>query len=549
MAIDVSDFGLDGQDKMVIDAIVESLRSPVSFKIRNGNVCIRGGAKIPTKDITRFKVHRDPDTWKVGQVVPTWAKKELQYEEYNEVNLLPLIAIGLPICAAVSNTIQFTDVSSVDITLYSDRAMSMEVATDYDLLNEMAPLYENMLINVTDLSLPETIDFAHECLISILNGPDICAEALMNVLNQENFISTIWIHMGAVLQSNSGKLGRLPTMISYEGKKGGKIFHVTATERAAIACTCLWVMHMLDMAGQLENMETSTTEIRQIYEQQFLAALGDDAVGDFITKGKLSRSSQKVKLGTHDEITRKQRDNQILFNDIYKVRCSYKDVRDMSVYSWPRIKELIQRYEYRSKIQERLERSEELLDKADGKMKSNNDTIMKLTMERDLLRDENKKYSEQIEQLKRDYEYSLVTKTDRIKQLEEELAVLQSEAFSYYSDDVTIGDESTSEVPIEECVSNINQYNILVIGGEIQLLDKLSSYGVTSIKQYQDSAQFPQNTDIDFFCIHTRFVAHKIVHFIQSHFDTNGRMFYYNGTNIEKFIRSANDFINNWFEE
>ena len=182
------------------------------------------------------------------------------------------------------------------------------------------------------------------------------------------------------------------------------------------------------------------------------------------------------------------------------------------------------------------------------------------------LTEENKKYEQQLQEQKTKYENKYNTDINKLsKELEELKQLLQSKndtindlvnknkelnqsLSNIYADDniEDIDDTIECETSISDMISQLNDFNIVFIGGRYELLSKLNEYGWTNIRQLSSLDVSTGVVSIaahaDFCIINTRFISHALVYKIESITDPKRRMSY-SGTNLDKLINCTYDFV------
>lgn len=554
MSIDLSKYaeGIQG-DVPILRKVCKELRKPLSYKIRDSKVVAKGGRKFPTIDLTRFVVrsyHGDNGVRATsGRIEPIW---DTEYEIKSGdvvVNLLPLIAYGIPVTILLCERMAGHIVQNPSTYVSTRNSDTQKVESDIEpeALNECMFLVSNMLTNVVEVASKECLECAQQICKDLMLGADTSAASLLSIINNNDLLSTCFMFMTDILSSNDPDLGSLGRLYEYKKGRSG-VLAITNTERACISLTCIWVVHLFRVLRPT-GIPVEFDEIYEILQMQFFKSLGNDEVGIYIRTG-VHIAMQKTIKGA--SVSRNEMDNCFLFNELYGCTGKRSVCGDVHVYSvdhFKVVKEYLKAVRKNTDAADLVKRNLEVRDKLYSDAQAKISSLEKSAQEFDTTLEQLRSEKDaDIKQLS--YENDRLK--NRIRQLEEELSVLKSNALAYYSDDTSDGGEiaeaGSTQVSIEECVDNINQYSIMVAGGEPTFMDKLSKYGVTSVNQFYDMTRMPVGTRYDFYCIYTKFIAHKSVFFLQSHFETGNCLFYFNGTNVEAFIRAANDFINKWFE-
>ena len=164
--------------------------------------------------------------------------------------------------------------------------------------------------------------------------------------------------------------------------------------------------------------------------------------------------------------------------------------------------------------------------------------------------------NDEIESLKKQLKEAqsiIENKTKTISDLVEKNSELNKRIDDFYADEDNLeeDDEEISITTIEEMVSMLNDFKILMVGGRTELLGKLNEYGWVNVDQI-DRNNISTGVDVakysDFCVINTRFISHTLAHKVESVTESERRMSF-NGTNPEKLIISVYDFIKKYFEK
>ena len=314
--------------------------------------------------------------------------------------------------------------------------------------------------------------------------------------------------------------------------------------------------------GELENL---TNGFRQ--------CIGDDFVGKYLQNGRFrirttSEEMAYYSLGhfrmtnsgqiTINRIPKEQYENKILFQEAHGVGFTETDrlglddtgihyltlpeLRDVLL-KFMDTKDLIHKSEY-----EKLERENgnEIRRLTDENKRLN--TIVKDRIEtkaKETAAEETEKLLEAKESRIKELEYQLSVKSDIVSNLSQELKAEKEKTQNMFSED-ELDEELTEEaLSLEEMIDYLNQFRILMVGGRIGLLGKLADIGWTNVDQVMKENAI--GGQVDFYCIHTRFVSHTIISLAESTFpDQRSQMLYYNGTNIEKLVHVCYHFVKNW---
>ena len=148
----------------------------------------------------------------------------------------------------------------------------------------------------------------------------------------------------------------------------------------------------------------------------------------------------------------------------------------------------------------------------------------------------------------RSLEQIVSTKSKIIDDMEEQIKSYKIEINSTYSD-VNIDEQkedSDDYVSPEEMVEFLKDFKIGVVGGRYDFDTKLEALNLNITQMNTTNRSYNYNI-VDFIVINTKFVSHQNVDFVRSFYKNKNDMFmYYNGTNVDNFVSSLYDFINNW---
>lgn len=166
------------------------------------------------------------------------------------------------------------------------------------------------------------------------------------------------------------------------------------------------------------------------------------------------------------------------------------------------------------------------------------------TVELEAVQNRLKKLESDFESERKLLQHQLDNKSEIITNLSEEIIELNREISSYYSDDEPNLQECASQVTLETAINAIKPYKILLVGGHFDMLSKLAKYGLDeNIRQVFDLSKI-NGENTDFICVNTTFTSHSLISRVKAEYtDFLEKLFYFNGTNVEVFIRSAYDFL------
>lgn len=136
------------------------------------------------------------------------------------------------------------------------------------------------------------------------------------------------------------------------------------------------------------------------------------------------------------------------------------------------------------------------------------------------------------------------SKTNIIEQLTSENKELNSIIANTYTDYSEI--ELEENVSLEKMIEVINEFKIALIGGRVELLDKLYEVGLTNIRQIgrnDFSTKWEAVKFSDFFIINSKFCSHTVTKKVNASIDDTNQIIYFNGTNHIKLIEACYDSI------
>jgi len=142
------------------------------------------------------------------------------------------------------------------------------------------------------------------------------------------------------------------------------------------------------------------------------------------------------------------------------------------------------------------------------------------------------------------------SKTDIIEQLNIENKELNLVISNIYSDDDLDETLDEEDVSLDQMVTFLNEFKILMVGGRYDLLSSLAKYNWTNLEQFDGRKNLgtSQLTKADFYVLNTKFISHKVTWKVESDVNDSEVIMYYNGTNPEKLIRSCYKFVKEFLE-
>lgn len=149
----------------------------------------------------------------------------------------------------------------------------------------------------------------------------------------------------------------------------------------------------------------------------------------------------------------------------------------------------------------------------------------------------------------KELEYQLSVKSGIIENMTQELKEEKTKNRNIFLEETVENEDFASEISVSqtEMIDYLNNFRILMIGGRNDLLDKLADMGWTNVDQLTKENTNAVGSKTDFFCVNTKFVAHRLVCMVESAYpDRRDQMLYYNGTNQDKLIQICYQFVKNW---
>lgn len=519
----------------------------LSWKIRDNILCFKGNKKIPVENLTKFYVKGfvggDVNNF---DLVPYWLAKS-DMLGYRQVNLLTYIAQAVPEFITISHTVMGYDAEStcLDVTVES-AGLGKVRYPDYDAMCELRNHYKRMLVQVPELHSEGSTGFAADVVTSVIRyGWWATAEILLKAINDSEHVSSAWCTCGNVLIRSAESLGNFCGNISYKLRGRGEDVVISNSERLCLLVGAYWIGSLYQWLGLIPAARAECDTLLNEYKYKIFRSLGNDSLADVFLGNE--PKERYVTVSGH-KVPIEAKSNYCVFKEVYDVTYNtpyLDDVPNMTMYNVDSldsrvrfIHEFHMLYKSSCDLTKEKECLESSLDISNRRIKSLEGELQNV---KSLLSEADTKYACKVKEL----QFIIDSKSDHIRRLQEELEVFKNDMSVFYTEDTS---DYENEVPrsIEECVSIINEYPILCIGGELQFMEKLRAYGVTSVTQQMGTTG--GIGDYQFFCVFTRFVQHKAVNFVKSHYNTNDVLFYFNGTNVESFIRAADDFIRKFFE-
>lgn len=385
-----------------------------------------------------------------------------------------------------------------------------------------------------------------------------------------------------------------PKRIGYKIPRGTSKHYISNCRGLGIYAYLILFFEIYDKFGEAlssacANIKIKDAKTKEFLQKQFVGCLGDDFVGNYYKTGKmklklcnksyayptLQQGAVPINSGTlytlddDSKVTRDVYENEILWRRANHVNFAKVNdglfIRNAETYYVKLIDfygvafscfadnykfdTTVENFHYVSKeyVTEvvRNELYSKARDKADAEQlkKKYNEDLEKIS-------EEHKHYCEAYDKKIEELNAIIASKSNIIEQLTSELKETNDSLQGYYSEEDFEETVEESGVSLEEAIEFLNQFKITMVGGRIDLLQKLTALGLTGVVQV-DSANMLNGTPItsDFFCINTKFVSHKTAYNVESRYkEQKSQMFYFNGTNVEALIRACYDFIMKWMD-
>lgn len=539
-------FQKDNVDKKAISNFIMGriLRYSASLKAKvvDDEVRFKGGKTISAGDLTKFcVVGKIGEERTVGDMEPVWAVKDDNLRlNGNVINMLPCIAMAIPIISNIVN-ISVEDSESTVVN-FGARVDYSKVSDDgYKQLLSMMNMYNSMLVTNPIYKSVEWSTFSEKILLATATGISFVASALIDCVYKNGFLGT-----GIEILDDFFTQGDTPVFTDVKSYKddNGMICRISATERVAVCITLLWLCRLYQMLdGSYKKFDAKC----DFYKKILFQYIGNDDFAQSLIRGEFEyHAAAKI-----NGVTVKRIDNDTIYllKHMYKCRSDIMSpdyILDIKYYNCHTLDLAASMYDVAAGNKRACLETIRERDDIDKHSKELEYQVTSLNAKLTSAKEESERITETYERQLSSLNSTISQKDSIIRSLREELDLLKSDMFSYYSDESVDEEDEKSIVPIEDCVSLINEYKIACIGGEYQFLQKLSEYGVVSVNQINATNMVGS---FDFYCLLTKFVSHKLVFAARASFDMNDRLFYYNGTNIEMFIRAAYKFITEWFDK
>lgn len=257
-------------------------------------------------------------------------------------------------------------------------------------------------------------------------------------------------------------------------------------------------------------------------------------------------------------------ENVILFNKAYDYNINDIDIKNfaskdisMNYFTLDSLTQSIGNILYYSK--DLYGNATKQLESQINKLEQENNKILK---ENSILKEKIKTLSNNIKDENVEELQSLQSELDQCKELLESkqniinnLVQKNKELTAYINNiyiEEDIEDEFEEDISIKEMINYINDFKFTLIGGRMDLVQKLNDIGWTNVIQFdnRNKSKLSGNIPIsDFYVINTKFNSHKLVEKVESLDDLTETLIYYNGTNIDKLVYICYQFVKNFFNE
>lgn len=158
---------------------------------------------------------------------------------------------------------------------------------------------------------------------------------------------------------------------------------------------------------------------------------------------------------------------------------------------------------------------------------------------------------EEISRLKQELQEAQETiksKNDIIDNLVNKNKELNKFIVNIYDDDSIIETDQDT-ISIEDMIKEINEFNIILVGGRVELSSKLNELGWTNVSQIdRNNISTGFSTHGDFYIINTKFISHPLYYKIESVINPE-YLINFNGTNPQKLVEVTYDFIMKFFNK
>lgn len=237
--------------------------------------------------------------------------------------------------------------------------------------------------------------------------------------------------------------------------------------------------------------------------------------------------------------------------------CSYKDCYQcLSINSDSLLRDFFKDYDnqkvyYSSKIKE-LDSDNKLLESKNMELEKELDSLrdsiadMKsflTTIEKDEYESLKSKYS-----ICKKKNSSLESKCDELESKLKDLDANVSDLLQSLEE--TEAEEVTDEVSLEEMVEYLNCFKLCIVGGRVELTDRLTELGLHNFVQATSANELQRVSDFDFTVMMTKFLGHSTFYSAMTKSSFNrDKNIYFNGTNVQSLISICYEFIDNCLKD
>ena len=144
----------------------------------------------------------------------------------------------------------------------------------------------------------------------------------------------------------------------------------------------------------------------------------------------------------------------------------------------------------------------------------------------------------------------LESKNEIIEQQTDEIVDLNKKITHMFSEEEQMRIAHDNNIPLEEKVELLNEFSFCMVGGLVELDERLKAKGWTNFKHIDNETAF-NNTiaQADFFVLFTSFVGHALAYGFDAHYKESGeRTVYYKGVNVDILIDICYEFVVNYFK-
>lgn len=577
----------------------------IKVKFRD-NLCLYG-KKLPYEDFTKFVV-RD------GKYLPLFYVKDVHKDDLI-IDMHPLISIGaIELLALDANLGDLSirdfcrSVSGENLIDTKDKLKMVENAVSdkgiYENSNELLIL-SAMRSDYVTCSFTTMGTGINLLTCAYLSDKKLYAKAIMDLVKFSHKYSRVFTGgeigmrsfttldvrmLSAGLNGGIPKSSLNPKRIGYTIPGMSKKHYISSCRGLGIyafliLAACIWEKFSEPVSKSLASSDAITQGYKDQLQSCFKGCLGDDFIGSYYKTGVFNikkydkttalpiilqnhvpmNPTSVYKLEDGSKVVRDAYENDILFKKAHRV--AYRGVdgfiyRNSGTY-YTDLDDLLG-CAYRCFLAYGDDGSEDekrwlkahgkrLSEEYDQRLKSASNRLQeRYKGEIETLKESHQKYCESADKKVEELSNIIASKSDIISKLTAELKEMHEKFDSYYCE----GDESESVledgvVSLEEMVAYLNEFKLTMIGGRIDILQKLQEYGCTGVVQVDSETALKGTTqNTDFFCINTQFVAHKVIRLVESRYKCQkDQMFYFNGTNTEALIKSAYDFIKKWMDD